>query len=188
MLEFLISIDTKLFVYLNQTIENPVLDQVMPFITEPDKFLIPLIIILLGTMLLWKRRGVMIVLWGAILIAMADQLSSSVLKPWIGRLRPCHELDAVRLLIGCGSGESLPSSHAVNIFAAATYFGERFLHRRREFYAVAAIVGLSRIYCGVHYPFDILSGAMLGIGLGFGICALDGYLGDRYWFLSTERK
>ena len=129
MLDFIVSIDIKLFHFLNQTIANPVLDVVMPFITEPDKFIYPLIAVCLGVILLWRRRGLMIILWGVVLITISDQFTNSVLKPIIDRVRPCHELDAVRLLVGCGSGKSFPSSHAVNSFAAATYFGERVLCR-----------------------------------------------------------
>jgi len=188
MLDFLVRLDKRLFVFFNQTIENSVLDLVMPFITEPRYFIIPFIIICLGIIILWRRRGVLILLWGAILITITDQLCHSVLKPMIDRSRPCHELDMVRLLINCGGVRSFPSSHAINIFAAATYFGEKFLHRRREFFLVASLVGLSRIYCGVHYPFDVLAGAALGIGIGLGICHLDSYLGHKYPFLSTEES
>ena len=186
-MDFITGIDEKLFVFLNQTIANSVLDVVMPFITREGNFLFPLIAVCLGIILLFKRRGLVILLWGAVLITVSDQLSSSIIKPFVGRIRPCQELDIVRLLVNCGSGNSFPSSHAVNIFAAATYFGERFLDRRMEFYLVATMVGLSRIYCGVHYPFDIMAGALLGIGLGIGIGTLDNYAGERVPFLSTEK-
>ncbi|MBD3232886.1 MAG: phosphatase PAP2 family protein, partial [candidate division Zixibacteria bacterium] len=176
------------FVFINQTIQNGVMDIVMPFITTESYFIVPLGVIIIGVALLKKRQGVVIILWGAVLITISDQLSSSVIKPMVGRLRPCHELDIVRLLVDCGPGKSFPSSHAVNIFAAATYFGEKFLHRRREFYAVAAMVAISRIYCGVHYPLDVLAGSLIGILVGTVVLSLDKYLGEKYWLLDTESR
>ncbi|MCP4632380.1 MAG: phosphatase PAP2 family protein [candidate division Zixibacteria bacterium] len=188
MLDFIVGIDKQIFVFINQTISNNVMDLVMPIITNKHYFIWPLVAVCLGVILLWKRRGLMIVVWGAILITISDQLSSTVIKALVDRPRPCHELDYYFLLINCGSGASFPSSHAVNVFAAATYFGERFLHRRREFFAVASMVALSRVYCGVHYPFDIIFGAALGIGLGIGVGTLDDYLGQKYSFLSTAKE
>ena len=52
---------------------------------------------------------------------------------------------------------------------------------------MAFMIGLSRVYCGVHYPFDAITGALLGIGLGIGIGTLDNYVGGKYSFLSTEK-
>lgn len=188
MLDFIIGLDVHLFIFFNQTIENPVLDLVMPFITQKEHFLYPLIAVCIGVIILLRRRGIIILLWGAVLITLADQLSSSVIKPLVGRVRPCHELDVVRLLVNCGSGKSFPSSHAVNMFAAATFFGEKFLHRRREFYLVASFVALSRVYCGVHYPFDVLSGAAIGISLGILVGTVGDYVGNRVEFLSMESE
>ncbi|MBD3170591.1 MAG: phosphatase PAP2 family protein [candidate division Zixibacteria bacterium] len=187
-LDFIVNIDIQVFYFINMTIANNVMDLVMPFITEESNFLYPLIAVCVGIIFLMKRRGLVILLWGGVLIALSDQLSSSVIKPLVDRPRPCHELDLYRLLVNCGAGKSFPSSHATNMFAAATFFGEKFLNRRREFYLVAFMVALSRVYVGVHYPLDVIAGAAIGIGLGIGIGTLADYLGSRYWFLSTEHE
>ncbi len=113
------------------------------------------------------RTGKITAITLIITIIISDQLSSTFIKEWVGRIRPCHALDNVRLLVDCGGGKSFPSSHAVNNFAAAyviTYF---FQKNYVFFYIIAAIMAYSRVYVGVHYPSDILAGAVIGIMVAF---------------------
>jgi undecaprenyl-diphosphatase len=95
-------------------------------------------------------------------ITLSDQISASVLKPLFGRIRPCHDLDFVRLLVNCGGKLAFPSSHATNISGAAMVFSLIYHKGARYFWFIALIVGYSRVYVGVHYPGDVLFGFFLG--------------------------
>jgi undecaprenyl-diphosphatase len=97
-----------------------------------------------------------------VILTMSDQLSSHVIKPWVGRIRPCFVVEGVRLLIRQSRSFSFPSSHASNMAAMAVLFSVKYPRYKIAFIALAALVAYSRIYVGVHYPADILGGALLG--------------------------
>ena len=171
MTEWLYQIDLAVFVFINTTLANPVGDFLWPLITDYDRILI--VRLVLVSVWLWLiirggARGRTAAIMLIPVLFFADQLSSSLIKPWVDRLRPCHMENGVRvvqnlhLLVSCGPGKSFPSSHAVNNFAVATLF--TFYYRRLwpYVYGWAAIVALSRVAVGVHYPSDILGGACIG--------------------------
>ena len=122
MVEFLYSIDVAVFFFLNHTIANPILDLVMPFLTDLNKQKPVLLLIIVWIVLvLWKggRTGRTTIAVLIVTIIISDQLNSSVFKEFFGRIRPCRALAGVRMLVDCGGGLSFPSSHAVNNFAGA---------------------------------------------------------------------
>jgi membrane-associated phospholipid phosphatase len=109
------------------------------------------------------------------LVVLTDGVSSKVLKPYIHRPRPCHSqaqipspTAAVVLppLVACGSGYSMPSSHATNHFGIAVLVGLLLypMYRRALWWLLlwAASIAAAQVYCGVHYPTDVLAGALLG--------------------------
>ena len=174
MIEFLYSIDVGVFRFINSTIANPVGDLLWPLITDYDR-LLPVRILLIGVWL-WLIikggvRGRTVALLLIPLIFLSDQMSSTFIKSLVNRPRPCHVIDGVQvvqgihLLVDCGGGKSFPSSHAVNNFAVATLFA--FYYRRGKWwlYGCATLVALSRPAVGVHYPSDILAGAIIGTAL-----------------------
>lgn len=85
----------------------------------------------------------------------------------VGRIRPCHTLPDIRLLVPCGGGKSFPSSHAVNNFAFAILLGSFFKEYKFHFIILASLVAFSRVYVGVHYPSDVIFGSILGCIIGF---------------------
>ena len=148
------------------------MDSVMSVVTDKYTW-IPFYLILL--FFVWKktkRNMWLVVLSVAILIVLSDQFSVHLFKETFQRYRPCHNLllkDKVHILDGhCGGLYGFVSSHAANTFALTTFL--IFFFRNKYFalfmYLWAAFVSYSRVYAGVHYPFDVVGGMALGIFLG----------------------
>jgi undecaprenyl-diphosphatase len=189
-LEYLNVVDTVVFRLLNASLSNPVFDILMPILTDLNKQRIVLVIV--ATLLLWMIiRGNRSVRLAAILlivtIIISDQINSSVIKYWLLRQRPCHILHDVRLLVSCGSGLSFPSSHAVNNFAGALILAFFLPRAKWWFFGYAATIAFSRVYVGVHYPFDVIGGGV--IGLMCGGCVLIIFLGlENLWYRTRHHK
>lgn len=161
-MDTLLSLDVWLFRLGNQSAANPLFDILLPFLTNEKYFIIPYTVALL--LLVWKggRKGRVCVAIAVLAFALIDQCNSQIFKEAVGRLRPCHTLEHVRLLVHCGGGKSFPSSHAANTFGAAVIFS--FFYRRAlpYLFLYASTIAYTRVYCGVHYPSDVLGGAMVG--------------------------
>ncbi len=163
MISFLLSLDVTLFRFINEAGQNSFFDWFMPFMTDLKNF--TYVLIVLGIWIVYRERlaGLVFLVFIGITVAMTDQFSNHVLKEYLGRIRPCRELMNVRMLTDCNTSFSFPSSHAVNIFAAAYFVSQPFHRLKFLWYAIAAVVAYSRVYIGIHYPLDVIGGA--GIGL-----------------------
>src|SRR5512135_2532203 len=169
MMDSLQNLDAALFHFVNGTLQNRPFDLIMPFITDLNKHASVLIIVGLVLITLFLKggdKGKFAVVVLACGILFSDQLNSSVAKFLLERPRPCHVLPDVHLLVGCGSGYSFPSSHAVNNFCGAIILSFFFPRASGWLYAFAGIVSFSRVYVGVHYPSDVLGGAIIGVCCG----------------------
>jgi undecaprenyl-diphosphatase len=176
MIEALYAVDVAIFRFINHTLACGIGDVLWPLITDYDKQLlarIVLSVLFLALLVRGGSRGRTTVLLLVVIITCSDQLSSSVIKRLVQRPRPCHTVDGVpvvpdvHLLVGCGSGQSFPSSHAVNNFAAATLFAWFYRRAWWAFVSWATLVAISRVAVGVHYPSDILGGALIGTLIAF---------------------
>jgi undecaprenyl-diphosphatase len=170
LLNFLNNIDRAVFLFINRDAANPVFDAVMPFITDKNNFTIPFILIVLGLLIFGGKKGRITVLLGLVIVTLSDQLSSAVVKPLVARIRPCHPdflIEGARYLIGTKISFSFPSSHAVNMASTATWFSYQYRRYTWIFVTIAVLVGYSRIYVGVHYPSDVLGGAIIGVFCAF---------------------
>lgn len=174
MLSILKEADESLFLFLNG-INHPIFDPIMVFISGKITWL-PLYLILLVLLVRHYRwESIRILLFVAVLISLSDQLSVQLFKDVFERLRPCHEphlQSLVHLVDGkCGGQFGFVSSHAANSFALAFFLGNLLspVYKRSLTFLIAwaAVVSYSRIYLGVHYPADILVGAMLGVVIGW---------------------
>ena len=176
------SLDTVLFHLINRGGENSFFDVLMPFMTDLKNF--TYLLALLGGWILWKERkaGLVFLIFIVLTVAMTDSFSSRLLKEWVGRIRPCEILPEVRLLTDCNTSYSFPSSHAVNIFAAAYFLSQPFRRLSPVFYGIAAVVGYSRVYLGIHYPLDVMGGAAIGLLIAWPMRRLkDHALGRLGW-------
>jgi undecaprenyl-diphosphatase len=121
-------------------------------------------------------------LWQLILaIALAYVLVDLVLKPAFARSRPFEALLDVRVV---GSWRpvtySFPSGHACSAFAGAWVLSLMWQRVAALVWALAALIAFSRIYIGVHYPLDVLAGALLGLGVGALVT------GGRAWYIDRS--
>jgi membrane-associated phospholipid phosphatase len=171
-------IDTLLFFFINRDLHNNLLDILMPFITN-RAYLIFL------PFFLWPflkdRKNALIILALAFASLLIADWFSNTLKHYFERVRPCSDLDDVRVLVGCGRSFSMPSNHAANAFAFVTPFFILLKSRiRYVFVIVALLVGFSRVYVGVHYPSDVIVGALLGLLLAISFVKLYGWSSERF--------
>ena len=164
MLQAIEQIDTLFFEFMNKALVNSLFDLSMPFITQFKHWIIPLFLFALWMLYKKKIKGLELIIVASVSVLIADYLSSHVLKPYFERARPCEVLEQVRVLLWCNSSRSFPSSHAANSMAIATVVLSYF-KTYRVLIALTVLVGLicfSRIYIGVHYPFDIAGGLLVG--------------------------
>lgn len=174
MIEFILSLDLKLFLAIHLGGQNELFDFLAPLFRN-KVFWAPLYLFILS-MIWFNARPYFwyMVIGGVSLVAATDSVSSKVIKPAVERVRPCNDPSVqhyIRPLVECGSGYSFTSSHATNHFGLACFFvGVLGIIQRRFlwfWWIWALIISLSQVYVGVHYPLDILGGALMGLLLGF---------------------
>ena len=163
MISVLSSWDITLFRLINGQGHNYFLDWFMPFMTDLKNFRYVLPVLVVWVLVREKKAGIVFLVFIGLTLAITDPFSSRLLKDWVGRVRPCHVLEEVRLLTDCNTSYSFPSSHAVNIFAAAFFLSQPLKKLSPLFFGIAGIVGYSRIYIGIHYPLDVIGGAAIGL-------------------------
>ncbi len=172
-LEILNNWDAAVFQCINSDLGNPVFDAMLPFFRE-KWFWAPLYLFL-GAFV-WSnygKKGWILVLGMVLSVGLADMTSSRLVKNNVQRLRPCNDpamVETLHLRVSCGSGYSFTSSHAANHFALAVFLIGLFGHRSRWIRPAAltwaGLIALSQVYVGVHYPGDVICGAILGAAIG----------------------
>lgn len=191
MLEQLIHIDKEVFLAINQGLSNPFFDWLLPIMRNPFTWAPLYLFLIIFFIRSYGKMGFIIVAFTLLNFAASDVMSSHLIKKTVKRVRPCNDVEfknEVNLRVRCGSGYSFTSSHATNHFAMAFFW--IMLFRRKWKHALwlcvtwATIVSVSQIYVGVHYPLDIICGALLGMGIGI----LNGYLFKRFFPQFYETK
>ena len=158
----------KIDEYLFRIINSAGLEQVdgVMILISSKWFWIPLYLYLLY--LLYQKyasKFIWVLISLGVLIFLADYGSVHFFKEVFQRLRPCHQLDNIRVIDGCGALYSFVSSHAANAFSLAFFIGLLLKSKRVFFWLFtwAALIGFSRVYLGVHFPFDIVGGMFWGL-------------------------
>jgi membrane-associated phospholipid phosphatase len=187
----LIALERKLFYIINHDWSNSFFDTVMPVLRE-SLIWVPLYFFLM--LLGWYnfgRKGLWWILVGIATAALSNFISSDIIKNMTDKVRPCRDalLDpAAHVLVKyCPQSSSFTSSHAVNHFAMATFFFMTLRGSTRYawlFFVWAFAIIYAQVYVGVHYPFDVLAGALLGCSIGYMAATLfhyrAGFLHDHF--------
>lgn len=185
-MERIIEIDKSVFWWVNSH-HTDWLDWTMWVFSQSWSWLIVIVLAYYFTTIRHDRRSWLWVLAGiAVCILLADKISTDAIKDGVQRLRPCYELDGVRMFHTSKGGHyGFVSSHAANAFAVAMFLSLLYGGKRNTgsgeqsaknsyrsmalpylLFAWATVTGYSRAYLGKHYPGDIICGAVLGLGVG----------------------
>lgn len=186
------ALDLLLLRLINVELANPLLDRVIPFFSKLSRWEEAIAVAAVLILLKEGKRGLLIFGGVALVLLLSEGLSSGVLKPLVDRTRPCHLYPWVRLLGAfCPKSPAFTSSHAANMFALTTFLSFFFPRLRWPLLGLASLVSLSRVYVGVHYPFDVLGGALLGVGCAWAVKSLLertlGFLGYRDVFRKADK-
>ncbi|ANH79947.1 phosphoesterase [Niabella ginsenosidivorans] len=166
--------DRWLFELINVKLANPFMDWLMPLFRNPFVWAPAYLFIVVFVLVNFKKQGSWWLLLFICTVASTDLIGVHAFKDVFERLRPCNDplLDGhIRMLLGrCSGGFSFVSNHAINHFGISTFFFVTF----RSFFKYAwvplvwaGIIGYAQVYVGVHYPFDVLGGLLLGVLIGF---------------------
>lgn len=158
-------IDMAILDFIQSCMRCDLLDIAMPFITRLGNRGAVWIICSLIFIIVPKTRKAGVAM--AVSLILEALCCNVILKPFVARPRPCDVHAEVLLLIPRPEGFSFPSGHTGASFAAASAL---FFGRERmgiPALILAALIGFSRLYLYVHYPTDVLAGALIGIMIGW---------------------
>ncbi|KYG61758.1 hypothetical protein AZI85_05910 [Bdellovibrio bacteriovorus] len=178
-------LDHALFHLINNTTANSWFDAFFPVWTDFFKssvfyyIVLPLLLIAIFYKERWRGLGVL--LGSGVAASAADFLSGSFLKDIFERARPLNSnlFEEVILRGPAAGGFSFPSSHAADAFAVAAFVTSFYPRTAYLLYPLAILMGYSRIYCGVHFPGDVIAGALLGLLLGKAFSVLIRFISKR---------
>ncbi len=191
----MISWDLFILHQINLEWTHPLMDWLMPAVSAINAWLPLLLLVLL--LVLWHggKKGRLLILCLALALGVSDGIISHSLKKMVGRVRPRDSLENVMIRdLGKGSpefmrlfsaptqrmsapkgdlrGSSFPSSHVMNLFAAATTVALFYRRSGAALYFLALLVAYSRIYVGAHWPSDVVPSIGMGILVGWGVTRL----------------
>ena len=166
MLETLLNLDGGFLLFLQESVRNPILDNLMIFITSLGNggmiWIVATIVLLIPKKT--RKAGIMsaVALLGSLII------NNNIVKNIVQRPRPFVTFTDLQIIIPIPSEFSFPSGHTSSSFAAAAVF-YRHLPKKLGLPSVilAGLIGFSRLYVGVHYPTDVIAGVLMGILLSY---------------------
>ncbi|MCW3080191.1 phosphatase PAP2 family protein [Segetibacter sp.] len=166
--------DKALFYLVNKKLSFTGLDDVMLLLRNQYTWIPLYLFFLLFFYFNCRKYLLPIVALSLVTFAITDFTSASLIKPFIQRLRPCHDptlVFSINSLAGCGGIFGMPSSHASNHFGLATFWFMVIKNTVNQkwfwLWAWAFIICYAQVYVGVHFPGDVIVGALLGIATGY---------------------
>jgi membrane-associated phospholipid phosphatase len=173
--EKVLQLDRDLFFLINNKWSNPFFNLILPYARNANTWIPLYLFLLIFITVKHKKSGWFWVLLAIVTAATTDLVSSRLIKDNIFRLRPCRDVllaSHIHFLVNyCPQSSSFTSSHAANHFGFATFF---YITLRNYYGKVvwfiflwAFIVCYAQIYVGVHYPLDIIGGAIVGSIIGY---------------------
>ena len=180
MIEEILKLDSKLFLYLNN-LGTPEFDSFWTTLSKVEANILMYLFLICLFFYVQKIRPKFLNVFYlifviALMITITDQ-GANLFKDSFQRLRPCYDetvKDSIRLVKdNCGGKYGFFSAHASNSFSLAIFFGLLFMNRIRYIILItlvyASFISYSRIYLGVHFPIDIIFGSLFGLFIGFSI-------------------
>jgi len=170
----LIDIDKWLFLKFNRGAENDFFDFLMPLLRNSMTWVPFYLFLILFAVINFPKKALAWIIGAVVTASVTDLISSRLIKPTVGRIRPCNDpslTDQVHFMLNyCGQNGSFTSSHAANHFGVAMFF---FMTLKPVwgnysylFFLWALAISYAQIYVGVHFPFDILGGTLVGLTIG----------------------
>lgn len=172
MFESINAIDTYILLWVHDN-HIPILDWLMPFITDQDNWIIPILFLILFLGFFSNKKGRIALALLVIALSCNDFICAQILKPFFERVRPSHiSLDGLNLLVSRGGKWSMPSNHASNVFTLTVVLSYFYSKTKLPLYLLATFISFSRVYVGVHYPGDVIAGGLFGYCIGWLILTL----------------
>jgi undecaprenyl-diphosphatase len=173
--ETLKHIDIAVLHTINQQWSNSYFDAIIPWLRYKQVWY-PLYVFLIVLVLInFGKKGMWWIAYYILTIGIADTVSSRLIKNTVQRLRPCNDPDVMPIIQlrvpQCSGGYSFTSSHAANHFAMAMFIYiilSPIVGKKTSWiFLWPALVSYAQVYVGVHYPFDVLCGSIIGLLIGW---------------------
>lgn len=167
--------DRQLFFAINHGSANDFFDTVLPWARTANTWL-PLYLFLIAFATInYGKKGWIWALMAGLTVVLTNYISSDIIKELVWRPRPCRDISIahqVRFIVEyCPQSSSFTSSHAVNHFGMAAFIfftGKKLFGKWMSlFFLWAFVVIYAQVYVGVHYPLDVLCGAIAGTLIGY---------------------
>lgn len=159
----------------NLSAQNGIFNNLLPFLDQSSYWFAPVAIVVIGVIIFGGKKGKWIVVGAVITVLLTDQVSSTILKPLLARIRPCNIIPDLHVwwehqwivlpdpvIEIYKASYAFPSSHAANSAGQAIWWGWNYPKYRWWFTGCAGLIGYSRVYLGHHWPLDVFCGWIIG--------------------------